>query len=752
MATPQSESGPFIGTNTPRVDGRAKVSGATQYVDDHPIDGAWYGRTLRSTIPHGTFESLHFDQRFDWSDVHVATADDLSGPNYVALIERDQPVLVPIGGTIKHVDEPLAIVAAPTKQKVAAALANLSARVTAHSPILSLQDSLSCHVVIHGDDNVFKRIAISQGGDIQKAFTHCDHIIEGIYSTGAQEQMYIEPQGIVAWWQGPSCHVLGSMQCPYFVHRALKEIYCLEDDHVVVKQAATGGGFGGKEEYPSMLACHATLIARKANRPVKMIYDRGEDIRATSKRHPSHIRHRLGIMNDGTVHAIDVDLLFDGGAYLTLSPVVLSRAVLHAAGPYKCPHVRIQGRILATNHPPHGAFRGFGAPQCTFAYARQMQKASRLLRMDAAELHRLNMLRVGDHTATGQRLTHSVASDKVLAAIAQRSQLAPPRDRRMAKSNHVARGRGLCFYFHGAGFSGNREERVKGKVAVALTMDGKFEVRSAATDIGQGSRTIFSQLAASELGVDLKYVDICDADTHRVPDSGPTVASRTCMVVGSLVQNAARQVREELHRFAVSEGLDVTNILDVATNWNRLHGELEKTVAYQAPQQLAWDANTFSGDAYPCFGWAAVQTDIAVDLDTYEVTIERLIHAVDVGKAINPVIVRGQIEGATLQALGWALCERVSYQDGQVANSRMADCIIPSFVDAPEMETLIIEEPFDLGPHGAKGVGEIPIDGPAASIAGALEDALGVPFDEVPMLPENIAHALSKTPHLGEGP
>ncbi len=307
----------------------------------------------------------------------------------------------------------------------------------------------------------------------------------------------------------------------------------------------------------------------------------------------------------------------------------------------------------------------------------------------------------------------------------------------------MARGRGLCFYFHGSGFSGNREERIKGKVTVATTPNGVFEIRSASTEIGQGTRTMFMQLAASELDVELQNINACDVDTGRVPDSGPTVASRACMIVGSMVQQAARKLRDALLQFAVEVRLDTTDLSHVARAHYDKNGELAVTLPYQAPREMRWDCETFSGDAYPCFGWAACLVDVAVDLDTYEPTIERLIHAVDVGKAINPMMVRGQIEGATVQAVGWALWERVIYGNGRVLNARMADSIIPTFVESPEMETLIVEDPCVFGPHGAKGVGEIPIDGPAAAIAGALEDALGVSFDHVPMLPETIAEAVN---------
>jgi CO/xanthine dehydrogenase Mo-binding subunit len=305
----------------------------------------------------------------------------------------------------------------------------------------------------------------------------------------------------------------------------------------------------------------------------------------------------------------------------------------------------------------------------------------------------------------------------------------------------IVRGRGLATYFHGAGFTGSGEQRLAGRATVAATPRGRFEVRSSSTDIGQGAITIFTQIAAAALGVDPARIDVVEPATDKVPDSGPTVASRTCMVVGAVVERAARALRGRLEAWAAEHGRRGAPLVEIATA-AAAAGELAETATYAPPPGIAWDDATYTGSAYPVYGWAACLVDVAVDLDTYEVTVERCVHEVDVGKAIHPILVKGQIEGGTLQALGWALLENVVYRDGRVANRRMTDCIIPTFADAPELETILVEEPYPFGPHGAKGVGEIPMDGPAAAVAGALEDALGVPFDDLPVLPEAIARAI----------
>ena len=729
-----------VGTSVPRVDGEAKVRGTALYVDDIAVPDALFGATVRSRVPHGILRAIRRDPAFDWSGIVVATAEDIPGRNTIYLIEEDQPALVPVGGRIRHVDEPVALVAAPTRARAFAAAAAIALEVEELPAVLSIEDALRAEVVLHGTDNVFKRFEIRKGGDVESALAAADLVVEGTYRTGAQEQMYIEPQGMVAHYRDGACHLIGSLQCPYYVHKAMKVLLALPDDQVIVAQSVTGGGFGGKEEYPSMIAGHAAILAKKAGRAVKITYDRDEDIGATTKRHPALVRSRLGLRKDGTLVAVDVDVVFDGGAYITLSPVVLSRGVLHAAGPYRCDNVRVVGRAVATNTPPHGAFRGFGAPQTTFAYERQMQKAARALGIDPIELRRRHMLRSGDTTATSQTLTYSVGSEQVLEAVARAAETPiSAKQSGGGKSPPVRRGRGIAFYFHGAGFTGSGEQRLAGRAQVALTKDGSFEVRSSSTDIGQGALTIFTQIAATALGVDVARVRIAEQTTAQVPDSGPTVASRTCMVVGGVVERAARALRARIEGWAASRGIGYA---DAARALAEAEGEVSETAQYEPPPGIEWDDATYTGSAYPVYGWACCLVDVAVDLDTYEVTVERCVHAVDVGKAIHPIIVKGQIEGGTLQALGWALWESVVYKNGRVANRRMTDCIVPTFADAPEMETILVEEPYPFGPHGAKGVGEIPMDGPAAAVANAIEDALGVPFDSLPILPEVVEAAL----------
>ena len=733
---------PAIGASLPRVDGVAKVTGRARYLDDLDAAGAWHGVTVRSRTAFGVLEAIDLDPAFDWSRVAVVTAADITGTNVIALIEDDQPALVAIGARVMHVDEAIALVAAPTRALAFEAAKHVTPRVRAMAPVLSIDAALATQQKLYKDTNVFKEFLIRKGhaadAELEAAFAGAAQVIVGTYETSPQEQMYIEPQAMMAEWRDGRCFIVGSMQCPYYVHKAMKALLGCGPDDVVITQSVTGGGFGGKEEYPSMLAAHVALLAAKAKHAVKIVYDRDEDIAATTKRHPCRTHHRLAVDASGEIVAIDVDVVMDGGAYLTLSPVVLSRGVLHAAGPYRCPVVRVRGRVVATNHPPHGAFRGFGAPQTTFAYERQMQKLAIARGEDPLALRKRLALRSGDTTATGQLLGFSVGTDEVIAAIERVAGPVPARDGTGPTGAPVKRGRGVCFYFHGAGFTGSGEQRLAGRATIALTTAGMFEVRSSSTDIGQGSITMFTQIAASALGVDAEHVSVIDPSTALVPDSGPTVASRTCMVVGSLVDQGSRALAAKLQAWAAENGLAGRPLLEIAKA-RAAHGELTHTVQYEPPPGIEWNDATYTGSAYPVYGWAACLVDVAVDLDTYEVTIDRCVQAVDVGKAINPSIVKGQIEGGTLQALGWAVLENVVYKDGKVANANMTNCIVPTFADAPDLETILIEVPYPFGPSGAKGVGEIPMDGPAAAVANAVEDALGVAFDTLPISPEAVA-------------
>jgi CO/xanthine dehydrogenase Mo-binding subunit len=700
-----------IGESVPRREGAAKVTGAAKYTDDLAIPQAWYGKTVRSTVPRGRIRSITLDPAFDWGRVVVVTADDIPGENVVHLIRDDQPVLARVGGEVRHQEEPILLLAAADRATLEEAAQHVVIEYEPAVPVFELDAATE----------VYSTIEISKGEVVEGVKDLDDvEVVERTFKVGLQEQLYIEPQGAIAIPEaGGAIRIIGSLQCPYYVHRALKRALKLTDAQAIVVQAETGGGFGGKEEYPSMVAIHAALLARKAGRPVRLIYDRHEDLAATTKRHPGVITHRTAVKKDGTLLSQDIEIVLDGGGYCTLTPVVLSRAAIHAAGAYACPNVRIRAKAVATNTPPNGAFRGFGAPQSLFAAELMVEHVAERLGVSSVDLRRKWMLQLGNTTATGQVLTESVGSEMVLDAALKAVQAVRPSGRPT-----VRRGRGLSLVFHGSGFTGSGEKKLQGTIAMEALADGTFRILTASTEIGQGTKTIFCQLAADALGVEMDKVVLAPQDTSLVPDSGPTVASRTAMIVGRLVQEAAIEIKDRLQREKPP---------------------LYVQKSYVQPDSLRWDETTYRGDAYPIFAWACTIVDVDVDMITGEVHVTDLVTAVDCGKALHPVMAEGQIEGGSLQAVGWATIEEIKMKDGGYQNDRLATYLIPTALDAPRMRTILIENPYSRGPSGAKGIGELPMDGPAPAIIAAIHDATGVWLDEIPATPEKVLAALSGT-------
>ena len=723
-----------VGTSPRRRDGVDKVTGAAKYVDDLRPDGCLYGATVRSPHARARIRSITRDPDYDWTGVTLVTAKDIPGKNLVFLMTEDQPALA--SDQVRHAHEAVALVAAPTRDKALEAAKHVVVDYKTSRALTDYTRAQGAGVRIYGADNVFKEITIEKG-DLRSVATGT--LVEGSYTVGHQEQLYIEPQGILVVPNADgSLTIIGSLQCPYYIVKALAGL--LDGQKINVVQACTGGGFGGKEEYPSMIAAHAALLAIHTGRPVKLIYRRDEDLRATTKRHPATIRIRTRVDDDGTLLSWESDVVMDGGAYNTLSPVVLSRAVIHGMGPYRADHVRIHGTVVATNSPPNGAFRGFGAPQAMFAVERHMDRIARRLCLDPVLLRRRNLLREGDTTATGQVMTQVGGLQVLDVALEAAPAPSPFLVSRPGAGDPCALaqlGRGVAVVFHGCGFTGNGEARLEGRVALELRGQ-RIHVLSGSTDIGQGTRTILPQIVAEELGIDAESVVVEEPDTAAVPDSGPTVASRTAMVVGGVTQKAAVALKAALEAEIGTDG-SFSDLLALRESEQVLRAES----VYEDDGSMTWDDVRYQGDAYPTYGWSACVVDLAVNMDTGEVSYRHFTSATDVGRALNPVLCTGQIEGGSLQGLGYATCEEVVLDDqaGQ-KNDRLTNYIIPTSLDAPEMTTVLIELPYAGGPFGAKGVGEIPMDGPAAAVAQAIEDASGAVLDRLPMTPERVLEAL----------
>ena len=734
---------PLIGVPVPRKEGRNKVTGRARYVDDLRFEGMIYGTTVRSPVARGCIKAIRFGEGINWYEFTMVRASDIPGKNHIALIVDDQPCLA--GSVVNHPEEPILLLAHPDRYLLERARRAVEVEIEPLPAVFSIDESLRQDVIIWGEDNIFKQYRVEKG-DVDSAWDQADLIVEGEYHTGAQEQLYIETNGMVAVASPErGVAVWGSMQCPYYVHKALKAVFGLTDEQVRVIQTETGGGFGGKEEYPSMIAAHAALLAWKSERPVKVVYDRAEDLTATTKRHPSRTRHRTAVSKDGKLLAMEIEFVIDGGAYTTLSPVVLSRGTIHAAGPYDCPNVRITSRAVATNTPPHGAFRGFGAPQSIFALERHLEKVAAVLGLGAEELRRRNFISKGQSTATGQVIREDVDMPALLDRALRESDYHAKRERfaRENQGNKIKRGVGLSSFFHGAGFTGSGERYLASVVGVEATSEGRVRILASSTEMGQGTNTILTQIAAQTLEVPYEQVDIMQPDTGHVPNSGPTVASRTCMVVGKLVESAALGLKQTLTRAGLlKDRYSAAEFVGACSAYIGRYGPLRSYSQYQPPPGIHWDDEKYQGDAYGAFAWAVYVAEVSVDLLTYEARVEDFVAVQEVGRVIHPVLATGQIEGGVAQAIGYALYEKVAWENGRMANGQMTNYIIPTSMDIPPIRVIFEERPYAHGPMGAKGIGELPMDGPAPAILNAIENATGVSWASIPATPEALMTAM----------
>ncbi len=721
--------------SVPRVDAAAKLTGAALYTDDLQVPGAWHGCIVRAAEPHARLLRIEPDPAFDWSRVVLLTAADVPGDNVIHLASDDQPVLA--ADEVRHLGEPVALVAAPDLATARAARDHV--RVVTE-PLPTVTDLLAAPVV-------FQTYDITKG-DPASGFAAADLVVEGRYRVGRQEHIYIEPQAMIAV-PGPDGGVVihGSLQCPYYVHAAVCRALGLDAARCTIVQEETGGGFGGKEEFPSGLAIQAAMLALRVGRPVRLVLERHEDIAFSTKRHPAVIRYRTGVTLDGALVAQDIDIVMDAGAYQTLSPVVLSRATLHAGGPYACPNVHIHSRAVQTNLPPAGAFRGFGAPQAEFAAETQVNRVAERLGVSPVALRDRWTYRTGDRTPSGQLLRESVSAAEVLAIAAEASDFEARRTQtaaaRRRDNSPRATGIGLALAWHGAGFTGGGEAHLASVAGVELTADGRIRALADSTEIGQGSRTAFTQIVAGRLEVPLAAVEIVRQDTSMVPDSGPTVASRTTMVVGGLLARAADRLK------AAVEGRAGGAFAAVYAADALAHGGLRFDEQFEGYPDIEWDEASHLGDAYPCFGWAASTAEVDVDRDTGEVTVRRVVSVDDCGIVVNPRLAAGQVEGGSLQAVGYATIEEMQVADGRLVNDRLATYLIPTALDAPSITSILYENPFSGAPHGAKGLGELPMDVVAPAVVAAIHDATGVWIHELPATPERILAALDA---LDSGP
>jgi CO/xanthine dehydrogenase Mo-binding subunit len=720
-----------VGQRLPRPDAPDKVKGTALYVEDLDFAGSLVGRVLRSPQAHARIGRLDVGRARAFPGVAaVLTAADIPGQNLIPLIQADWPVLA--AEFVRHVGEGVALVAAETREAAEAALAAIVVDYEPLAPLLDMEQSLRAgEVLAHWK---------IRRGEAEVALARGDLVVvEGTYHTPYQEHAYIEPNGMIGVPDGQGGVVVyGSMQCPFYVQKAVASALGCELNKARIVQTVTGGGFGGKEDAPSAPGAQVALLAQATGRPVRLIFTREEDMAVMSKRHPGRVRMRTGATREGDLVAVEVDYLLDGGAYATLSPVVLFRGTVHAAGPYRVPNVKVDSRAVRTHTVPCGAFRGFGEPQVVFACESQMDLLAERLGMDPLELRRRNALRKGDETITGHTLTASVGFDEVLTKVAASAEWESKRASLAAQSGPTRKGIGLAACYYGVGLGAMGKHLNPAGANVVVHGDGSVTVAVGTTEIGQGMVAVLTQIAAEALGCPFDLVRVMEADTSRVPDSGPTVASRTTIMSGNAIRDAAAKIRAAMEPVIADSGLSWKDAVALCVQRQvglAAHG-------WAVPPPTTFDLTTGQGEAYICYSFSANIVEVEVDTETGETRVLRVHSGHDTGRVINPTTGEGQVEGGVVQGLGYALVEEHATKDGRILNDQFSTYIIPTTLDTPDIRSILVEDEFPWGPYGAKGLGETPIIAVAPAVTNAIHHAVGVRLNEIPATPERVWSAL----------
>ncbi len=760
-----------VGQGVPRLDAEAKVKGQARYADDLSFPGMLYGKAIRSDRPHARIKTLDLSGVMAHPEVAcVVTAQDIPGRNCVPIIYEDMPLLA--DGVVRYVGEPIALLAAesPEGAEEAAQRAKIEYEdlPAVFDPLEAIQPGAPQVAVPSAAEqgNIFNHMVIRKG-DVERGFAEADVIVEGEYRVGYQEHAYLETQGMIAVPEENGMVVYGTLQCPFYVQKAVAAVLGLPLSRVRIVQTATGGGFGGKEDVPSQVAAMAAVLAWKSGRPVKVVFDREEDILTTSKRHPAIVRYKTGAKRDGTLTAVEVEFYYNAGAYQTLSSAVLWRGLIHAAGPYRIPHVKVDAYSVATNTVPCGAFRGFGSPQVIFAHESQMDELARRLGLDPLELRRKNALREGDETATAQVLTESVG---LLACIDRAKELSRWEERKRAVAEFNARekfrkrGLGVSTVMYGVGLGAKAPLLDKAGAYVKLEADGSVTLAVGNTEMGQGAMTVLAQIVAEALEVPLSSVQVAPVDTARVPDSGPTVASRTTTVQGLAVVDAARKLKARIN-LAVQEILGCENFvvegqvffdprdprrrvtLPEVARWMWVHNWDMGATGWAEAAPVDWDPKTGLGNAYFVYAFACHIAEVEVDVLTGETHVRGFWAVHDSGKIVNPKTAHGQVAGGIAQGIGYALLEELPTKDGRILYPTFTAYHIPTALDMPEELVIdFVEAPYSGGPFGAKGLGEVPLMASHAAVANAISHATGGRLRAYPATPERVLSLLEANP------
>lgn len=691
-----------------KADHKIKVDGSAKYIADIKFKDSLYAKTLRSEKAKAVIKNIIIPELKD--GYYIVEAKDVPGVNKVKIIQNDMPVFS--DKEVNYIGEPILLVVGPELEEIINVLKAIKVEYEEVTPVFDMKNS----------KDIIDKYEYEKG-DIEEAIKKSSKIIEEEFYTGYQEQAYLETQGLVGAYEDGKISVYGTMQCPYYVKGAVVQALGCEEDKARIVQTTTGGGFGGKEDYPSLLGAQVAVAAYKIKKPVRLILDRIEDMSFTTKRHPALLTYKTVLDKDNKIIGMDVEIILNGGAYATVSGVVLQRALLAAIGVYKIPNVRVKGRVVRTNTVPTGAFRGFGGPQSIFGIETHMAHIAKEIGCTPLELKHKYFVKTGDDTCTGGKFTYDVKLEEMLQKAERLSGFSQKYEKYSKEQGIMRKGIGMSVFLHGCGFTGSGErDFIKAKVKLLKHKNDDVEILVANTDMGQGLQTTFKKIVAKVLNLDYQKIIYENPDTDRVPDSGPTVASRSIMVVGKLLERAAIRLKE---------------------SWIRGEEQLIEE-SYKHPDLIPWNITKFNGDAYPSYSWGINVVEVEVNTITAVTEVIGIYTVFDVGIPIDEAIMEGQIQGGVIQGLGYGSCENMECDEtGKIKQHSITDYIIPTAKDVVNIKNELVDNPCDLGPFGAKGAGELTLVGTAPAYANAIENALGVKVNRLPVTPEWIMEAIT---------
>lgn len=747
---PISQGELVVGRIFQRPDSIDKVTGKALFTDDYIFPDMLYARTLRAGVPHAVLGKLDTHKAKQLEGViAVLTAEDVPGENAHGVVIPDWPVMIAMGEKARYVGDAVAIVAAETAQIAEGAISLIEVEF---DPLPIVQDPVGARdedsPLVHEGGNLLKHIKVRKG-DLDEGFSEADLVVEQTYHTPTTEHAFMEPECSIARpTEDGRIEVYVGSQIPYADRDQIARSLGRAPDEIRVVGTVIGGGFGGKEDIAGQI--HTALLAQVTGRPVKMLYDRHESLMVHPKRHATQIRVRLGVKENGEFTAAETELYGDTGAYASLGEKVMTRATTHSTGPYIIPHVKADCYAMYTNNPPSGAFRGFGVTQSAFAIESLVDELANKLRMDPIEFRRKNALRVGTVTNTGQLLEESVGLveclDKVEIEIKRLWGEGNPFMGRVVEGNsNLRRAWGIAAAFKNTGLGGGAPD--KAVAEVELFENGTAELRISSAEIGQGLVTVLQMIGAEELSISIEQVKVLLSDTDLTPDGGPTTASRQTYMAGNAVRHASRVLIQAMvstlaERYDAPpedvrfvEGLariqdDLIPVGDVVAMMKAEGRDPKAKYEYWAPETQPLGSG---GDMHFAYSFAVQAAEVEVNLSTGQTSVARIVAATDVGKAINPLGLQGQIEGGVMMGLGNALTEEFILEGGQVISDRLARYRMPSIVHSPEILSIIVEHPTRHGPFGAKGVGEISSIPTTPAITNAIFNACGVRVRRLPV-------------------